>query len=271
MKVLSKTISPRAVCLAIFACLLAAGATTAYQTTAWSSVTQSPAVVTFSGCVDNATGSIRIVSNTIVCKSNEHKIHWNQKGPQGSQGPQGLQGQEGPQGPKGSSGPQGLQGIQGQQGLPGISVGYSGLNIGQFPTLTSFPGVLIAQTKPVANAGTYFLSASAALDIDAADESGVTCYDTTATGGSPIQQSGSITPGAQAASITDVIRVSAGDSFQLWCYNSDGGQSSIFNAGLTAILINNAFDANRKLRHPGKFHLPGEALQPQGSGQSHYK
>jgi len=265
MKILSKTISRKIASLATFASLIVGAAAAAQQPAASANSTQSPAGGTFFGCVNNATGSVRIVSGTTVCMSSEHRIHWNQKGPQGpqgAQGPQGLQGPEGPQGQKGLQGPQGLQGqqgLQGPQGPPGIAVGYSGLNINQFPRLTGFPGVLIAQTKSVANAGAYFLSVSATLNIDTADGS-VTCYDTTASSGSPIQQSGSSTPGTHVASITDVISVNASDSFQLWCYNSDDGGSFIFNAGLTAILINNAsdnaFGASKKLRHSQKVHLP---------------
>jgi Collagen triple helix repeat (20 copies) len=255
MKILSKIASRKAACLPIFACMIAGTATAAQQPAAPASGIQSPAVVTFFGCVNNTTGAIRLVSNTTVCQSSEHKIHWNQKGPQGPQGPQGLQGPEGSQGPKGPRGPQGLQGIQGQQGPPGISVGYSGLNIGQFPTLTDSPGVEIAHTSPVAVAGTYFVSASALLE-SSADSSGALCYDTTASSGSSSQFAGSSSFGFQQASITDVITVSAGDSFQLWCYTQNGGSSIVYNAGITATLINNASDASKKPVHSRKIHPP---------------
>ena len=54
-----------------------------------------PAAVLF-GCVNNSTGGIRIVQSFTSCKSTEHKIHWNQVGPQGPKGPQGPQGPQGP-------------------------------------------------------------------------------------------------------------------------------------------------------------------------------
>lgn len=274
MKILSET-SRKAVCLATFACLIVGTATGTPQPATSANGIQSPAVVTFFGCVNNTTGAIRIVSKTTVCQSSEQEIHWNQKGPQGpqgQQGPQGLQGPEGPQGPKGPKGPkgpqglQGIQGIQGQPGPPGIAVGYSGLNIGQFPALTDSPGVEIAHTNPVAAAGTYFVSATALLE-SAADSSGALCYDTTASSGSPSQFAGSSSVGFQQASIADVITVSAGDSFQLWCYTQNGGTSSVFNAGITATLINSASDASKKPRHPRKVHPPTASPRLRESGQ----
>src|SRR5690348_15525281 len=65
-----------------------------------------PPVVTIFGCVNNTTGAVRIVDSNTVCKSTEHKIHWNQVGPRG---PQGNQGNRGPEGPQGLQGPQGPQ------------------------------------------------------------------------------------------------------------------------------------------------------------------
>ena len=56
-----------------------------------------PAAVTFFGCVNNATGIVRVVDSNTVCKATEHKIHWNQVGPRGPQGTQGNQGARGPQ------------------------------------------------------------------------------------------------------------------------------------------------------------------------------
>jgi hypothetical protein len=181
--------------------------------------------------------------------SSEHKIHWNQKGPQGPQGLQGLQGRQGPIGP---------------QGPPGISVGYSGV-VNQGAILPAFPGALITQSIPVATSGTYFISASALVDVE--DNNGVFCYDTTASSGSPFQFGGSTLIGLQQASITDAISVSAGDSFQLWCSGSDNDVSELLNAGITATLINSAFDASKKPRHPRKFHLPSAFTHLQKSGQ----
>jgi len=46
--------------------------------------------VVFFACVNNSNGTIRIVPGTRKCRSFEHKISWNQKGPQGPQGPAGV-------------------------------------------------------------------------------------------------------------------------------------------------------------------------------------
>jgi len=218
---------------------------------------QSPAAVTIFGCVNDTTGTVRIVNSNTVCKATEHKIHWNQVGPRGPQGNQGNQGLRGPEGPQG---PQGPQGAQGPQGPPGVAVGYSSVSIDQDPLLPGFPGVLLAQSNPVAFSGTYFISASALLDIGAGDNEGAFCYDTTASNGTPVQFGGSgLTGNFQQASITDVFTVNAGDSFQLFCYGSIGGFSDAFNAGLTATLINSADSASKKVRHGRKIHPPTSA------------
>ncbi len=237
MKMLSKPTTRKALFLAVFASLIVGTAAAAQQSEASIDTIQTEAVVTISSCVNNTTGAIRIVGNTAVCKSTEHKIEWNQKGARGPRGPQGLQGQQGPQGP------------------PGISAGYSGV-ANEGITLVPFPGILVVQTKPVATSGTYFISASALLEIDATDNSGATCYDTTASSGTPLQLSESTLNGEQQMSITDVITVSVGDSFQLFCTGSDADSSLFRNGGLTATLIDSASDASKKPRHPRKAHPP---------------
>jgi hypothetical protein len=257
MNVLSKLTKQRVLCLAIFAPLVVGNATAAQQSQAPIDAIQPPAVVTIFSCVNNTTGAIRIVSNTTVCKSTEHKIEWNQKGARGPQGPQGLQGQQGQQGPQGPAGP---------QGPPGISVGYSSV-ASEGQTLSVFPGTLVLQTSPVATSGTYFISASASVQIDPSDKSAVLCYDTTARSGIPFQFGGSDSVLNQQVSITDVVSVSAGDSFQLFCYGSVDLTDEFNNGGLTATLINNASDASKKPRHPRTFHLPVTPKQLQHSGQ----
>ena len=42
-----------------------------------------PQVTTYYACINNSTGAIRIVSKSTECMSAEHKINWNQVGPQG--------------------------------------------------------------------------------------------------------------------------------------------------------------------------------------------
>jgi hypothetical protein len=220
MNIFAKTTNGKTLYCVPFACLFVASAT-AQQPGISADASRIPAVVIIFSCVDNTTGAMRIVGGTTACKSTEHKIHWNQQGPQGPQGPIG------------------------QQGPPGISVGLSSAISGGV-ILPAFPGVLVAQSAQVAPSGTYFISASALVDVE--DSNGVFCCDTIASNGTPFQFGGSTLIGAQQASITDAIAVNAGDSFELWCSGSDNDTSEFLNAGLTAILINSASDASNRFQ-----------------------
>ena len=107
-----------------------------------------PSATIYYGCVNNTTGDIRIVSKSTVCKSTEHKISWDQTGPQGPKGPQGPQGLKGPQGAQGPQGPQGAQGPQGPQGPPGLASGsFELLEADLFPTLVSSPVVYLISNE----------------------------------------------------------------------------------------------------------------------------
>jgi hypothetical protein len=197
-----------------------------------------PQVTTYYGCVNNSTGAIRIVSKTTVCKSTEHKINWNQVGPQGPKGPQGPQGAQGPTGP---------------QGPPGISVGYSAS--GGLVNMTAYPGTLIAQTAAVA-AGLYYVSASTLLDIVSGDEG--FCYITTVDNAPATHNyGGTAATGYTQVSNTDVWSVSEGDAVQLFCYD-EGFSSGVFNGTLTATLINSASDASVQ---------PGKKVPPPGTSK----
>jgi hypothetical protein len=209
----------------IVSCILP---TVAQPAPASANASQSSTVVTIAACVINTTGAVRIVSNTTVCKSTEHKIQWNQTGPRGPQGNQGPQGVQGPGGPTGPQGP------------AGISVGYSAN--GSAASMTSFPGVLIAQTAPVV-AGTYFVSASTLLVVDSGP---VFCYSTTANNQNNTHNFGGsgLAGSFQQASNTDVWSVLAGDAIQLWCYD-DGQNSSVFGGTITATLINTEASAQK--------------------------
>ena len=58
---------------------------------------------TITGCYQNKTGALRIVAESVPCKSGETPISWNVQGPpgpQGEPGPAGSQGEIGPTGPK---------------------------------------------------------------------------------------------------------------------------------------------------------------------------
>ena len=209
-----------------------------------------PASTIYYGCVTNSTGAIRIVSKTTVCKSTEHKIQWNQIGPQGPAGPQGPQGPQGAQGPQGPQGPKGAQGPAGPQGPPGISVG----NFAAAGSTFIGSAAVVAQTNPVKTTGTYYVNATALLAIDAAD-SAAYCYVTT--GSSGVQDGiygGSSNAGQfEQASIADAWNVSAGDVVQMVCYSNAGDSNTyVYNASLTATLIQSSFDSKPKhLHHKG--------------------
>jgi hypothetical protein len=61
-------------------------------------------------CVNNSSGTIKIVSATTNCANNEILLVWNGEG---SQGPTGATGPEGPTGPTGAAGPTGATGPAG--------------------------------------------------------------------------------------------------------------------------------------------------------------
>jgi hypothetical protein len=211
---------------------------TAQQLPAVSVDAKVPPTVVLFGCVNNSSGAIRIVSQSTVCNSAEHKIHWNQVGPRG---PQGNQGNRGPQGLQGVQGPQGPQGLQGPQGPAGISVGYSSV-IPAGTDLTLAPGnQIIAQTNTIATTGTYFISASVLPFVESGDGD-VFCYDALAsTGGNASQFGGSFQSGNYAqVSITDVLFIRAGDTVQLGCETEGSNGSFVFNGGITATLINSS-------------------------------
>ena len=68
---------------------------------------------TLYACVNNSSGTIKMVSAGDTCHGNDTLVSWNT---------QGIQGPPGPQGPKGDTGPAGPAGPQGP-GLPMVSIG----------------------------------------------------------------------------------------------------------------------------------------------------
>ncbi len=239
-----------------------------------SALPASAATVTYYGCVSNTTGAITIVTASTTCKTGFHKIEWNEigrAGPKGATGATGAKGATGPAGPKGATGPEGPtgpvgpigpkgatgatgatgpQGPQGPQGPAGVSVGYStsggsvtGLGSSSSPTLVLF-------TNEIQTTGTYYVTASALLDIAAND--GAYCYIGTAFEGGGGTQGGSsagVQTGQgifQQASMTDAVFASAGDFIELYCYSANNtGNSSVYNSALTALLVNSA-DVSKK-------------------------
>jgi len=224
---------------------------TLMQQTASAQSAAPQAVVTYYGCVNNSTGAIRVVSKTTVCKSTEHKIQWNQVGPQGPAGPRGLQG------PKGA---QGIQGPQGPQGPPGLASGsFELLTADLFPALTS-TNIVYLTSSLATTSSWYFVSASVLLFIDGSD-GGAFCHDARSSDGLVGQYGGSsLVGGYQQVSITDAIFLNPGDTVQILCSSDNGdGHSFIYNGALTVTQVGSFFDAQPATRAPKQ---PGHAKPP---------
>jgi hypothetical protein len=212
----------------------------------------SASTVTYYACINNSSGAIRIVTKSTTCKTDEHKIQWNQTGPEGPKGPQGPQGPEGPQGPKGATGATGPQGPQGPQGPAGLASGsFELLQAGLFPTLVSSPVVYLISNE-AQTASWYFVSASLMLYVDAGD-GGAFCYDSLHSTGTASQYGGtSLTGGYQQVSITDAVFLNQGDYVEVSCYSDGGdGNSFLYNGALTAVQIDSFFAAKHALSGSG--------------------
>src|SRR4051812_13884120 len=88
--------------------VLVAGVTAAIAAAGVAGATSSDTV--YNGCALNTTGVLRQVAATTACRSTEHRITWNSRGPAGAagaRGPAGAAGVPGAPGPKGEAGPKG--------------------------------------------------------------------------------------------------------------------------------------------------------------------
>lgn len=72
-------------------------------------------------CASDATGRLRVISAGATCRSHEHRLAWNVRGPQGVPGPTGPAGADGATGPTGPAGPAGERGPQGERGSEGAT------------------------------------------------------------------------------------------------------------------------------------------------------
>jgi hypothetical protein len=99
------------------------------------------------------------------------------------------------------------------------------------------PQVKVAGTGALP-AGTYYVTATAWLDVAAGDNYGL-CY--IARGSAKFTQlttGGGNTPGGHLqAAETLAVKVKAGDSLQEWCYAGGSNGSAVINAAITAIRI----------------------------------
>jgi len=136
-------------------------------------LTANAATVTYYACVNSSTGAIRIVSQTTTCNTSEHKIQWNQVGPQGPKGPVGPQGPKGAQGLQGVQGKQGVQGPQGPPGTAGSGIWYGGSNLG---ALASTPTSIIQPAPQITQAGSYMLFANVSVQETTGGYPQITCF-----------------------------------------------------------------------------------------------
>jgi len=89
-------------------------------------------------CVNNASGTVKIVDADTVCHENSTMVHWNQEGTPGMDGADGTDGADG------AGGTNGQDGADGQDGAPGISgyeqvvhvQTYTDVSDGQFMTVS---------------------------------------------------------------------------------------------------------------------------------------
>jgi hypothetical protein len=70
------------------------------------------------GCVQNKTGLLKIITSGTCNPQTETDLSWNQVGLPGPQGPQGEQGPQGPQGPPGPSGVSGYEIVKSTWQIP---------------------------------------------------------------------------------------------------------------------------------------------------------
>jgi hypothetical protein len=118
---------------------------------------------TYTGCVNNGSGILRVIQPGESCRSNETQITWSQRGPAGPAGPAGLQGLKGD---KGDTGPAGLLGLKGDKGDTG-EAGPAGV-----VSLASLAGT--ACTRADGSAGVVNISVGG-TSAGAGDEIKLTC------------------------------------------------------------------------------------------------
>jgi Lamin Tail Domain/Collagen triple helix repeat (20 copies) len=74
---------------------------------------------TITACASKSNGRVRVVPPSSACRSREHRLTWNVRGPRGEPGERGPAGEPGATGPVGPQGPAGERGAPGQAGPQG--------------------------------------------------------------------------------------------------------------------------------------------------------
>jgi hypothetical protein len=88
-------------------------------------------VNTVHGCVNDQSGTLRVVADPSDCRQAESALDWNVQGVAGQDGADGQDGAQGPAGQDGAQGPAGQDGADGQdgaQGPAGGAVAYAHVN-----------------------------------------------------------------------------------------------------------------------------------------------
>src|SRR5215217_3701431 len=100
---------------------VAVGAAVATTVTLVSGHQEGPAAGVIHACINNSSGTIKIVGPTAACAANEQAVDWNAVGQPGPPGPQGPKGDKGDPGAAGALGPAGSPGPKGDPGLTGAA------------------------------------------------------------------------------------------------------------------------------------------------------
>jgi hypothetical protein len=161
------------------------------------------------------------------------------QGPVGATGATGATGAIGPQGPVGATGAAGPTGPQGPAGSAAGSFGFT-----KTVQPMSQNATIVATTQPVANSGSYYVSASAFIGVDIGDA--VTCYVSNGNSGNFYDgiyggfdnTKNTSFPVQSQAIIVDDWGALAGDVINLYCSSATGDPKSyVNNAAISATYI----------------------------------
>lgn len=105
-------------------------------------------------------------------------------------------------------------------------------------------------------AGTYYVNATALLDVASTDFEGF-CFITKGSSGSPINWGGAGQTGFIQAAETAAVQVNAGDTLQEWCESGGTGGSVAYDAAITAIRVLSSSGTSPALNGRAKAAAPG--------------
>ena len=110
-------------------------------------------------------------------------------------------------------------------------------------------------------AGTYYVNATAMLDVATGDGGGF-CFIIKGSTGVPLVYGGTQQESFVQAAETIAVSVKAGDNLEEWCYTGGTNGSLAFNAGITAIRVLSSSEPPRPA--PG---TPGSPRRAAGQGR----